>query len=361
MDNASDGDIQFDANGVCNHCARYDRLMKSVVSAGDESKLNELVEAIKSSGRGKKYDSILGISGGTDSTYVAYLAKQLGLRPLAVSVDNGWDDPRAQSNVKNAVEKLGFDFCHYVLDAEEFKDLQLAFLKSPLAAIDMKTNHAILGVLFRKAGEHGVKYILSGSNVVTEGGVIVQATCHDKNDLTHIKAIHRKFGTRKLRTFPGLGLWGILYYYGIKRIKYVHLLDYVPYVKSQAQQILAREAGWQDYGGKHHESIWTRFYQTYILPRKFGFDKRRAHLSTLINSGQVTRAEALKEMEGPPCPPELLEQDKKTVLEKFGLTAEELEEIMNAPPKSHYEYKTGTAWILLRRLHRWLRERKGGV
>jgi N-acetyl sugar amidotransferase len=358
MDTASDPDIDFDGNGVCNHCARYDRLAKNVVVADDETKLNELVDQIKKSARGKRHDSILGISGGVDSTYVAYLAKQLGLKPLVVSVDNGWDDEIAQMNVRNAVEKLRFDFHHYVLDWNEFKDMQLAFLRASVVDIEMLTDHAILGALFRMANRHRVKHILSGSNVATEGGMLIKSWEHDKNDWTHIKAVHKKFGTVKPRSFPNLGLWRIAYYYGLKRIKYTSLLNYVRYVKDEAKQTLIREIGFQDYGGKHHESVFTRFYQTYILPRKFGFDKRRAHLSTLICSGQIAREEALKEMEQPPCSQERLQKDKEQVLEKLGLSEAEFEDIMNAPVRKHEDFKIGRVWTTLRSIHRWIREHR---
>jgi len=357
MDNISDPEIEFDADGVCNHCKRYDRQARNVIRTGDEAGLNKLLDKIKKGGRKKKYDCVLGMSGGVDSTYVAYLSKQFGLRPLAVHYDNGWNYEVSVRNIKHACEVLGIDLHTHVQDWEEFKDLQLAFIKASVVDIEMITDHAILGVLFRLASQEGVKYIVSGSNVVTEGGVIVRRICHDKNDLTHIKAIQKQFGTRKLRTFPGLGFWGILYYYGIKRIRYVSPLNYVPYDREEAKRTLMREIGFQDYGSKHHESSWTRFYQTYILPRKFNFDKRRAHFSTLINSGQMTREAALEEIRKPPCTEEMLNADKALVLSKFNLTEEEFEEIMDAPVKQHEDYKIGRVWVTLRSIHRWLRER----
>jgi len=358
MDNACDPDIEFDASGVCNHCARYDRLAKSVMRSGDDAGLQALLEKIKRGGRGKRYDCVLGLSGGVDSTYTLYLAKKFGLRPLAAHYDNGWNYEVSVRNIKHVCEKLGVDLHTHVADWEEFKDLQLAFIKASVVDIEVITDHAILGVLFRTASQEGVKYILSGSNVATEGGVIVPSWLHDKNDLTHIKYIHKKFGTRKLRTFPGLGLWGIAYYWGLKGIRYTSLLNYVHYDKEEAKKTLMGELGFQDYGAKHHESTWTRFYQTYILPRKFGFDKRRAHFSSLINSGQMTRQQALEEIRKPPCSQELLNTDKALVLSKFGLTDEQFEEIMDAPVKKHTDYKVGRVWITLRAIHRWLREHR---
>ena len=361
MDNASDPDIHFDANGVCNNCAAYDRSAGSYLRTDgqDKGELNRVLEKIKKDGRGKRYDCVVGISGGIDSTYVVYMAKKLGLRPLAVHFDNGWNYEISVRNIKRVCEKLNVDLYTYVHDWDEFRDIQLAFLRASVVDIEMITDHAILGTLYRAASREGVRYIISGANVATEAGQSIASWVFDKKDLTHIKYLHRRFGTGKMRTFPGFGFWRAMYYWGIKRIRSVSLLNYLPYSKDEAMATLQTELGFEDYGGKHHESTWTRIYQTYILPRKFGFDKRRAHLSSLINSGQMTRKQALEEIKKPPCSEELLKADIDLVLSKFGLTEQEWDAIMKAPVKKHTDYKVGHAWRLVRRLYRLLTVRKG--
>jgi N-acetyl sugar amidotransferase len=299
--------------------------------------LAALVAEIKAAGRDCDYDCVVGASGGVDSTYVAYLTKDLGLRALVVHCDNGWNSELAVKNIENIVKKLDFDLFTYVINWDEFKDLQMSYLKASVVDIEALTDHAITASLFQVAARHRIKYILSGENMVTEG-VLPARWVHNKNDLINIKAIHRRFGQLRLKTFPTLGFTKKLYYQKVRRIRSVPILNYVEFVKEDAKKIITEELGWRDYGGKHHESIFTRFYQSYILPVKFGIDKRKSHLSTLICSGQMTRAEALKRIQDDPIDADTLYSDKEYIIKKFGLTAASFDELMSLPVKQHTEY-----------------------
>ena len=335
----SDLEISFDENGYCNHCREYFRLAEDHTYQGNKSDaaLKSTIDRIKEAGKNKEYDCIVGVSGGVDSSYVAYLSKQLGLRTLAVHFDNGWNSELAVKNIENIVKKLQFDYQTWVVDWEEFRDLQTAFLKASVANAEIPSDHAFLAALYRIADQYNIKYILSGTNVATEG-ILPKSWGYNAKDLTHLKVIHKQFGKVPLKTYPMLGFNREIYYTYVKGIKLVRLLGLVPYVKSDAMKIIEKELGWVYYGGKHYESIFTRFFQAYILPVKFNIDKRRAHLSTLICSGQIERDEALQEMQKDPYPPELLSQDKKYVIKKLKLTDAEFEEIMNLPVKSYKDY-----------------------
>ena len=339
----TDPEIEFDEKGVCNHCKRYDEIVRTKILTGEEreNRLKEIVDKIKREGKNKKYDCIIGVSGVVDSTYVAYTAKRLGLRPLAVHLDNGWDSEVAVSNIEKISKKLGIDLYTYVVDWEEFKDLQLAYLKASVVDIEVVTDHAIIAALYDIADKRKIKYILSGSNIVTEG-IMPDSWVHRKTDLRNLKAIHNRYGKIKLKTYPTMGLSKLLYYRFFKGIRYISLLNYMDYNKKEAKKLLISELGWEDYGGKHYESIFTKFYQAYILPTKFNIDKRKAHLSTLICSGQITREDALKELEKPLYEKNELERDKKYVLKKLGLSEKEFENLMKLPVKKHREY--GTDW-----------------
>lgn len=278
------------------------------------------------------------MSGGTDSTYVALKLKELGLRPLIVHLDNGWNSELAVKNIENIINKLGFDLYTLVINWEEFRDLQLSYLKASVLDLEVTSDHAILAVLYKEASKRRIKYIINGSNIVTEG-ILPETWRYDaKTDLINLKAIHRRYGKQKLKTFPKLGIFRQSYYTYGKGIRMFNLLDYLDYNKEKAKKEISEKLGWRDYGGKHYESIITRFYQGYILPRKFGIDKRRAHLSTLICSGQITRAEALKEIEKPPYDEELLRQDLEYIPKKLGLSKEEFEAIMQLPSRDHDDF-----------------------
>lgn len=340
MDNMNDDDITFNNSGVCNYCLHYEKTIPKNEWNSSEEKENKLIEIlnqIKKIGKGKTYDCILGVSGGVDSTYVAYLAKKFALKPLIVHYDNGWNSELAVKNIENIVKKLRFDLYTYVNDWEEFKALQLAFLKASVIDIELLTDQAISATLYKMARKHKIKYIILGVNHSTEA-ILPPHWYHWKGDTLNIKSIYKKFGKLKIKTYPYLNFFDKLFFDKFLKIKCILLLDYVEYHKEKAKQIIVRELNWRDYGGKHHESMFTKFYQSYILPKKFGIDKRKAHLSTLICSGQISREEALEEIRKPIYPSEQLKQDKEYVIKKLGITPEEFEFIMNQSPKKHTDY-----------------------
>jgi len=337
----TDPDIVFDEAGICHHCRSVAQKMQvypyHLSTAEKQQALEAQVAAIKASGKRHQYDCVVGVSGGVDSTYVAYLVKQFGLRPLAIHLDNGWNSELAVHNIEKICKNIGIDLYTYVLDWEEFRDLQLAFLKASTPDSEIPTDHAIYGILYQIAAQKNIKAMIIGCNFITES-ILPPAWSHGHYDWKYIHEIHKQFGTIPLKTFPDLRLTKWFYYKMIKGIRYFTILDYVDYVKADAVQTLERELGWQNYGGKHHESVYTKFFQTYILPVKFGFDKRRPHLSSLICAGQLTREEALAEMEKPLYTPRELEEEKQYVIKKLGITADAFEQIMTAPPKTFWDY-----------------------
>jgi N-acetyl sugar amidotransferase len=350
----SDPDIWFDEAGVCNHCHKYERLAAALVTASDPSSqaLPALVKRMKKAGRGRDYDCLIGVSGGVDSTYVAYEVRELGLRPLAVHLDNGWDSALAVTNIERTLAKLGIDLYTVVLDWEEFKDLQLAFLKASTPDSEIPTDHAICAVLAQTALKHKVKYVISGSNIVSEA-IMPAAWSQGIRDWKYLKAVHDRFGTVPLKTFPHFTLTDFMVTRTVRGQRWIDLLNHLPYNRADAVRTLQTELGWVDYGGKHHESVYTRFFQSCILPEKYGVDKRRGHLSTLICSGQLTRDEALSALEAPICAPAQLKSDRDFVLKKLGLTEEQFAEIMSRPAKSIADYPAYENGTLLRCL-RWV-------
>lgn len=337
----TDPDIVFDEQGVCNHCRSVEKSMAMYpYNLGKEEKQKELekkIAEIKDKGQHRQYDCVIGVSGGVDSTYVAYLTKKLGLRPLAVHLDNGWNSELAVHNIEKICKKIGIDLYTYVLDWEEFRDLQLAFLKASTPDSEIPTDHAIHGVLYKIAAQKNIKYMIIGCNFATES-ILPPAWSHGHYDWKYIHAIHKKFGTTPLKTFPNLRLLNWFFYKMIKRIQYFTILDYIDYIKEDAIHVLEQELEWQNYGGKHHESVYTKFFQAYILPTKFGFDKRRIHLSSLICAGQMTREEALEKIKEDLYLPLELEEEKRYVIKKLGITEEEFERIMELPPKTFWDY-----------------------
>jgi N-acetyl sugar amidotransferase len=280
----------------------------------------------------------MGLSGGVDSSYVAYTAKRLGLRPLAVHFDSGWNSELAVNNIENIVKKLGIDLHTHVVDWEEMRDLQLAFFKASVANCDIPTDHAFPAILYREAARHGIKYILSGSNYATEF-ILPSAWGYQSGDLRHLRDIHNRFGRAKLREYPTIGFFQqYIWYPYVRGIKTVKPLNYLPYNKFETKKTIMRELDWRDYGGKHYESVFTRFFQGYYLPVKFGYDKRRAHLSSLINAGQLTREAAMDELAHPTYDPQLQADDKAFVAKKIGVSVAELDEIFQRPNKDYSEY-----------------------
>jgi len=335
----SDPEITFDGQGRCNHCtAAIERMSRELLPpAARREAMERLAEVVRAEGRGKEYDCIIGVSGGVDITTTAYYTKQLGLRPLAVHFDNGWDSELAVDNIRRTLNALGIDLFTHVVDWEEFRDLQLCFLKASVANAEAPTDHGITATLFRAAHRQNVRFILSGSNLATEA-IMPHAWGHYNQDLRLLKALHRRFGTRPLRTMPMIGISNYLVSVFLLGIRQIPFLNYIEYDKQEAKDMLAREIGWRDYGGKHYESIWTRFFQGYYLPVKFGFDKRKPHLSSLICSGQMTREHALEEIEKPVYPPELLRQDMQFVMKKLELDQAQFDAILGAPLRQASQY-----------------------
>ena len=333
-------EISFDDNGECNFCKHYDTVEKSEVFSDKvgQEKLDVLVREIKRKGKNKKYDVLIGLSGGVDSSYVAYLLRnKYNLRALAVHLDNGWNTELAVANVEGVITKLGIDLITNVLDWEEFRDIQSAFLKSSISNIEIPTDHAIWATLLKTAGKYGIPYIVAGNNVVTEA-VMPESWLYGSKDSKLIRSIHRKFGKIKMKTYPYLTTFDFFKFLILRNIRWVPILNYIPFVKEEAKQLLINELGWRDYGGKHHENIFTRFFHVYYLPEKFGYDLRKCYLSALVCSGQMSREEAIKELKNPPASKNLLNEDRDYVIKKLGLTNKEFENIITNLNKEYTDF-----------------------
>lgn len=335
----SDVDISFDERGYCNHCNDYfDRIAKRTYQGAEsDRKLARMVARIKASGQGKKYDCLMGVSGGIDSSYAAYIAKKAGLRVLLLHIDNGWNSDVSERNIVSIADKLGFDYQRYEPDREEFRDLQLSFLRASVPEIETPTDIAIPAALHKTASKYGLKFILSGGNFATEG--ILPKTWHyNARDVAYLNHIHREFGNGKLKTFPLFGWKQEAWYKLARGIRYVYLLNYVPYSKTTAMPLLEKELGWQYYGGKHYESKYTGFVQSYILPVKFNIDYRRATFSTQICAGVMTREEALNELKKKPYDHEKIRVEKEYVCRKLQISVKEFDSIIEQPAKYYRDY-----------------------
>ena len=339
MDN-SDPEISFDENNICNHCSRYDEILASRININDkEKKLNGLVTRIKNTGKTKDYDCIIGVSGGVDSTYVAYLCKKFGLNPLAIHFDNGWNSELSVNNIENCLDILGIDLITYVIEWDYFKEIQLAFLKSSTPDGEIPTDHAINALLFDEAKKRGIKYIINGMNFATES-MNVKRWSYGHSDWRYIKHIIKKYSNIKnFKKYPHFSLpsliWNILWH----RIKVVSILNYINYDKEEAMSKIKKELKWVYYGGKHYESIYTRFYQGYFLPTKFKIDKRRGHYSDLIRSGQINRKKALEHLQKDPYPNDSLKnEDIEFVKKKLNLSNDEFKEILVMKKKSFRDF-----------------------
>ncbi len=340
----SDPQIEFDENGICNHCreaeAALDRLSKD---KGPET-LARMVDEIRHAGSGKPYDCIIGLSGGADSSFLTYEMKRLGLRPLVIHLDNGWDSELAVKNIENIVRKLELDLYTHVVDWKEFRDIQLSYFAASVIDIEMITDHAIVALAYEQALKNGVRYILTGVNTATES-ILPSAWVHPKTDLRNLRAIHKTFGVVPLKTLPTASTLRIRYLQRFRGIHSINLLDLIDYDKAAAMRTLEEEVGWTNYGGKHHESMFTRFYQQCILPVKFGVDKRRAHLSSLICAGQISRDDALRELATSPVDSSTLEADKTYVAKKLGKSVEWMDQYLAQPSRSHYEFASDQTYL----------------
>jgi N-acetyl sugar amidotransferase len=328
-------EIAFDAvTGECQFCRIHDILdAKYPIGAEGEQRLQRVVARIKAAGAGRPHDCVVGVSGGRDSTWLLMTAVRLGLRPLAVHFDNGWNSEIAVTNIRNAIEKLGVELETVVADWEEFRDIQVAFLKASVPDVEVPTDLAIHSVLHRVAAKEGIQYILNGHSFRTEGVAPRGWTYFDGR---YITAIQKRFGTRELRDFHNFGMLDVVRYTFLYRIRVVPILNYRPYNQAEITELITKELGWTYYGGHHHESLYTKFIQSYLLPRKFRIDKRRTELSALIRSGQTTREEALTYLDS-----HEYEYDESLipyVLAKLELTEAQWLEIWNTPPKSYLDY-----------------------
>lgn len=341
-------DIIFDGNGVCNYCREYDTVIQSIPK-GEEAKnvLFQIIDEIKNSGKNKNHDCILGVSGGVDSTYLAYMAVNYGLRPLLVHIDTGWNSEIAVNNIENIINILNLDLYTCVIDWEEMKDLQLSFFKASVPDCDIPQDHVFPAILQKIAQEKNIKHIISGHNIVTEY-VLPRNWVYNSNDLTHLLDIHSKFGSVKLKKYPRLSMfkrWTYRYFYNIKSHRFLNLISYD---KEQIKAIISEKLNWKDYGGKHFESRFTKFFQSYYLPEKFGFDKRKAHLSNLIISNQITRHEALDELIIPIYHNNDLLEDKEYICKKLDISIDDWEAIMLLPLRKHSDFKKETSTFFYR-------------
>lgn len=337
MDTIADPDISFDVNGRSSYVKDFYDHYKENIPDNADIKLQELIEKIKIGGRGRKYDCLTGISGGVDSSYLIYKAKEWGLRPLIVHFDNGWNTEIAVKNINNIINKTGFDLYTLVVDWEEFKDLQLSYIKAGVVDIEVPTDHAIYATWFKLAKKFNIQYILNGNNYLTES--IMPATwIYNKSDAINLLSIHKKFGSVKLKTYPYVTPVSQLLYTNSLKLKIVKPLNLIPYHKESAKKLLVEKFDWADYGGKHYESLYTKFYQAFILPQKFLIDKRKAHLSNLILSKEITKEQALRALNLPLYNEAELRIDKEYFLKKLNLSESFLEEYMTSPRIEHEIY-----------------------
>lgn len=340
--------VSFDENGVCDWCNDYyNNILPSWQKIRqDKDALKNVVERIKKSGKGKKYDCIIGLSGGVDSSYLCYIAKEvMGLRPLIYVVDTGWNLKVADDNIEKIVNKLNLDKYTEVINWDEMKDLQIAFLKLQVPYQDFPQDHAIFAGLYNYAVKNHIKYVLTGANNATECSRPPMEWVYI-NDIKFMKDVHRRFGRHALKTFPTCGMvkYRIIYplLYGMKRVA---PLDMVKYNKDNVKLFLQEQFDWTPYDNKHYEDVFTRFYEGYYLPKKFGYDKRKTYLSNLILTGEITREEALCELEKAPYPEEIAREDMRYIAEKLGVTVKEFEELMNGENKTFADYKNSYGFI----------------
>lgn len=341
----TDPQITFDADGVCNHCHYFENNVKQYWFPDERGTpmLEKMIAEVKEYGKGKRYDSIIGLSGGVDSSYLAVKVAEWGLRPLAVHVDAGWNSELAVKNIEQIVEKAGLDLVTHVVDWEDMRELQLSFLRSHVANQDTPQDHAFFAALYNYSVKEDIKYAINGSNYATES-ILPQAWGYDSMDAAHVKAIHKQFGRQKLKNYPIVSFFEYFYYYPrIKGMTILKPLNYMHYSKTEAIDYLEKNYGWRYYGGKHYESRWTRFFQAHYLPTKFGYDKRKAHLASLVVTGEITRDQALAELEKPLYTENELAEDKAFIAKKLGISVHELDELVTAPPRHYSEYPTHEA------------------
>lgn len=333
--------ISFDQQGVCNFCTYFESQVNKVVFESEEdrsARRKVFIEAVKKAGKGKRYDCVMGLSGGVDSSYALHLAVKEGLRPLAVHMDNNWNSELAANNIKNLVSVLNVDLYTHVIEWPEYKKLMQAFFDADVIDVELLYDNAMLAVNYGQARKYGIKYILSGSNSATEGMPMPEGWNWRKWDKRNIKALGQRNGV-KLKTFPAISTVDYIFNRLARGIQWASYLDFYDYKKDEALDILEVEYSYKRYPYKHYESIFTRFYQGYLLPTKFGVDKRKLHLATLVMSGQMSRVEALARLQESPYPSaEGLDVDRKYFLKKMGWSETDLETYLRRPGKPHDAY-----------------------
>lgn len=338
----TDAEITFDKNGVCNHCKKFEKDIKPKWFPNEvgREKLDKIIEQIQIDGQDKEYDCVIGLSGGVDSSYLAYVLRTQypKLKILAIHIDGGWNSELAVHNIENIVKILDIDLYTGVINWEEMKDLQLAYFKSQLANQDVPQDHAFFATLYAVANKYKIKYFLTGGNYATES-ILPSSWGYNAMDATQLKAVHKKFGKIKLKDYTTVSFFQkYIYYPLIKKFKIIRPLDLMEYNKEEAKKIIIEKINWRDYGGKHHESRFTKFFQAHWLPTKFGYDKRKAHLSSLIVAGQITRDEAQGELDKPLYDANELKEDKEFLAKKMGLSLKEFNEIMKQENKTFKDY-----------------------
>jgi N-acetyl sugar amidotransferase len=361
----TDSKITFDSEGVCDHCNTFYKDIQPYWHTDEKGRkaLQEIIDKVKKEGMGKEFDCLMGMSGGIDSSYLLYVMKEkFGLRPLVFHVDAGWNSQIAVNNIERLVDGLGLDLYTEVINWEEIKDLQLAFFKSGVPHIDVPQDHAFFATMYKFASKHNIKYILTGGNYSTECVRNPLEWMYYQSDSIQLRDIYKKHGRGKLKDYPVTNiLWHKVYLPYIKGIKLIRPLDYVPYNKDEAMQLLVDKFGYQKYPQKHFESRFTRFYESYWLPRKFGFDTRKVQFSSLILTGQMTREEALKKLSEPAFDPKTINQDFEYIATKLGISVEELQGYMDAPNKTYKDYKSQESiYNIGASLLRMLGKEKGG-
>lgn len=346
----SDPLIAFDDSGQCNHCRLYrETVFKLPRFQPDASAaLAGMVTQIRQRAAGGRHDCVIGVSGGVDSTYLAYYVKRvLGLNPLAVHMDNGWNSELAVSNIERMISELKIDLHTEVLDWREFSSLQLAFLKASTPDSEIPTDHAISATLYRVASDKGIPTIIFGNNLVTES-VHPRSWSYGHQDWIYIKNLNRMFAGARLRSYPHTSMWRYFYLFKLKKLSAVRLFDYIAFDRTEVEALITRELGWRPYGAKHFESVYTKFFQGYLLPRKFGFDKRRQHMSSLICAGQMTRDEALRALQAPALPPEEAPPLLDYVAKKLRVSRAELDAICVQPPRAYKDFPNSENSILVK-------------
>lgn len=336
----SDPEIDFDDCGVCNHCRTFDAETSKHWFPGKdgERRLLEICDEIRKEGKDQEYDCIMGLSGGIDSSYLALKVKDYSLRPLVVHVDGGWNSELAVHNIERVVDYCGYDLHTQVIQWEEMRDLQVAYLRSGIANQDVPQDHAFFASLYKFAVKNRIRYVISGGNIATES-VFPRAWHHSAMDRDNLMSIHSRFGSIPLRTFPRISVFQYYFYFPfVRKMKTVRPLNYMNYDKKEALEYLQDKIGYKDYGRKHGESVFTKFFQNYYLPKKFGYDKRRPHLASQILSGQIERDDALRALEQPLYDPHELVEDKAYIAKKLRISVEDLDVLSTLPGKDYREY-----------------------